>query len=414
MPANPADTAALKPETPVVADPEADRVLSARTIDRIARFHGDGLPVVSIYLAVGAGPDARKAVRTKASSLVHRIRSVGEDRSLDHDARMSLRQDIDQIEAVVRHARFRPGTLAIFSCSRAGLLEAVSLPRALRDRIMVDETPWTRPLRAVLDEYHRCCAVVVDRESAHVWELYLGVLRDAGRLNGRTLRNPAYAGWHGLTEHRVRNKADELSKRHFREVVTALDHRFRTERYDVFVVGGHQYELPAFVEFLPRSMRERVVGTFSIDPHTATPAMVREHAEAILDRYELDNQRRLVAEVLQTAASGGLGVVGLAPCLWAGSVAAARALVVQEGAISPRVVCDASGWFPTSGEICPLCGGPTRRTPDVIDELVEAVIDEGGSIHHVRADAELREYLAAALLRFPLPPAPDDTDGVPG
>jgi peptide chain release factor subunit 1 len=50
----------------------------------------------------------------------------------------------------------------------------------------------------------------------------------------------------------------------------------------------------------------------------------------------------------------------------------------------------------------------------VIDELVEAVIDEGGSIHHVRADAELREYLAAALLRFPLPPAPDDTDGVPG
>jgi peptide chain release factor subunit 1 len=93
-------------------------------------------------------------------------------------------------------------------------------------------------------------------------------------------------------------------------------------------------------------MRERVVGTFSIDPHTATPAMVREHAEAILDRYELDNQRRLVADVLQTAASGGLGVVGLAPCLWAGSVAAARALVVQEGAISPRVVCDASGWPP--------------------------------------------------------------------
>jgi hypothetical protein len=27
------------------------------------------------------------------------------------------------------------------------------------------------------------------------------------------------------------------------------------------------------------------------------------------------------------------------------------------------------------------------RTPDVIDELVEAVIDEGGSIQHVRTEA---------------------------
>jgi peptide chain release factor subunit 1 len=45
----------------------------------------------------------------------------------------------------------------------------------------------------------------------------------------------------------------------------------------------------------------------------------------------------------------------------------------------------------------------------VIDELVEAVIDEGGSIHHVRADTELREQLTAARLRFALPPIPEMT-----
>ena len=42
-----------------------------------------------------------------------------------------------------------------------------------------------------------------------------------------------------------------------------------------------------------------------------------------------------------------------------------------------------------TGQACPLCGAPTRRTADVIDELVEAVIHEGGSIHHVRADTRL-------------------------
>ena len=135
-----------------------------------------------------------------------------------------------------------------------------------------------------------------------------------------------------------------------------------------------------------------MAGTFSIDPHTATTATVRAHAEAILDRYELDEQRRAVADLLETVASGGLAAAGLEPCLWAGSVAAVRTLLVQEEAVAPGVVCDASRWFATDGEACPLCGAPTRTTPDVIDELVEAVIDEGGSIQHVRADTELRTH----------------------
>jgi hypothetical protein len=44
----------------------------------------------------------------------------------------------------------------------------------------------------------------------------------------------------------------------------------------------------------------------------------------------------------------------------------------------------------------------------VIDELMEAVIDEGGSIRHVEEDTDLKEHLVAAALRFPLPPEPPD------
>jgi hypothetical protein len=43
----------------------------------------------------------------------------------------------------------------------------------------------------------------------------------------------------------------------------------------------------------------------------------------------------------------------------------------------------------------------------VLDELVEAVIDDGGSIHHVPADAGLGRRLVGAALHFELPPAPD-------
>jgi hypothetical protein len=194
--------------------PDTEAVLRAETVDRIARFHGGELPVVSLYAAVDPGPESRKILRTKVDSLLHELRPLAADKSLAHDVRVSFRQDIERIEAAARRELFPPGTIVMFSCSGGGLFEAVSLPRPLRDRILVDATPWIRPLLAVLDEYQRALVAVVDRSSGQLSELYLGRIRDAGRLDAKKLRKPTYGGWHGLDEHRVRNKAEELSKRH--------------------------------------------------------------------------------------------------------------------------------------------------------------------------------------------------------
>ena len=63
------------------------------------------------------------------------------------------------------------------------------------------------------------------------------------------------------------------------------------------------------------------------------------------------------------------------------------------------MVCDDSRWLARSGAICPQCGKVTRSTSDVIDELVQAVVDEGGSLRHVRAETQLSDFLIAAELR---------------
>jgi peptide chain release factor subunit 1 len=107
---------------------------------------------------------------------------------------------------------------------------------------------------------------------------------------------------------------------------------------------------------------------------------------------------------MDTAAAGGLATAGLDTCLQAGSVAAIQQLLVQEGATAPGVVCDESGWLALAGDTCPLCGKPTRHTEDVIGELVQAVIDDGGSIRHVETETKLKDHTVAATLRFPLPP----------
>ena len=103
------------------------------------------------------------------------------------------------------------------------------LPGRLRDRVELDATPYLRPLFAVLDEAHRYAVVVVDRERGRLFEFHLGVLEARKRVDGRALRKPNFA--RGDKEHGVRNKAEELAKRHYREAAQALEGIRRGERH---------------------------------------------------------------------------------------------------------------------------------------------------------------------------------------
>lgn len=393
------ETTAARRRTPEVALAEADEFLAADRLERIMRFHGGPLPVVSMYVTIPPlTGDAHRAAAAKVDSLLHDLR--GQEDGLDHNARVSLRGDIKRIEAVRDLAANTPGTLAMISCSGAGMLEAVRLPRAVRDRVVVDETPWVRPMLAVLEEHPRCFVVLVDRRSSHAWELYLGRLRDIGPVpDGRERR----ARLEPVNERRAPHKAEEVERRHLRLVAAALEDVFGGYPDAVLVLGGHEEELAHLLELLPRPVEERLAGSFAADHTSLSAGDVEAQAGAALDRYELEEQRRWVAEALERADANGHAAVGLERCLWAGSMAAIDDLYVQEAVTAPGVVCDRSRWFAVSGELCPVCGEQTRATDDVLDELADAVVDEGGKVHHVRAETELRALIVACSLRFQLP-----------
>jgi peptide chain release factor subunit 1 len=90
-------------------------------------------------------------------------------------------------------------------------------------------------------------------------------------------------------------------------------------------------------------------------------------------------------------------------------VAAIDRLAVQQGADLPGVICDRDGWMALTGVTCPLCGEPTRATTDIIDELVEAVMDDSGSVKQISVDTPLQQHTLGARLRFPMPPKPPGT-----
>jgi peptide chain release factor subunit 1 len=342
-------------------------------------------------------------------SLLDQIRPLAKDRDLDHRYRLSVRTDIERIKDALGSERWGPGTIAIFSCSGRDLYEEIPLPRRVREQVMVDVTPLARPMLAVLGEYPRACVLVVNREAAPVWEMYQDEMREVETVTD-PLRKAGNSG--SRAEDRVQNRVDEQAKRHFRRAASLIDQLLRSDGYDILVVGGHEYELGEFFRLLPHELRGRVAGTFSADPVATTVAEVRSSAEGVVRHYQREQHRRLVAHVLELAAASGLAALGPENCLWAGSVSAIDTLLVRDGTTLPGVVCDESRWLAASGDICPVCGKPTRYAPDVLDELAAAVIETGGSARQIAADLMPEEYPVAARLRFPPPPR-EAGDGQP-
>ena len=381
-------------------------MLTAEIVDRVVQFDGRDLPVTSIYARVDADPGRREDLQARVSSMLDQIRPLAKNGALGHEARLSVRADIARIKTALAEQRWKPGAIAIFSCSGRDLYEEVALPQRVRDRVLVDGAPYVRPMLTVLDELHRTCVVLVDKASACVWEVYQDEMRELHDIRDQSLRKSSYAD--GLAEYRLRNKASELSKRHYRNVAQVLEELFRPGGYDLLIVGGHDYEVPAFTACLSPDLRSAIAGTFCVDPGAAGLTAIRAHADQILTRYEQQAEQRLVAGLEDRVVAGGLAAAGLGTCLWAGSVAAIQTLAILDGAQEPGVVCDESRWLGLSGEACPLCGGPTRTSPDVIAELAEVVCAEGGAIRHVTDSDWLADYLVAAALRFQPPPPPEE------
>jgi peptide chain release factor subunit 1 len=378
-----------------------------RSVDRLLAFRPSGAPVLSVYVPIPYNPGDLKGLHGRFTSLLQSAQEEINFDELDHDARESLRLDLKLVaEEIAPGAdRFKGRGLAVFACHRADLFEQVVLPRPVRERVVVDATPYLRPLLAVLDECHRYCVVVVDREHAWIYEFFMGRLEETKEVHGRALRAPDYAGgWQGWKEDRTHHKAALLARRHYRETAARVDEVMRRIGAELLIVGGHEETVAEFLPFLPHPIRTKVAGTFTVDPGTMSPGQVRERADEIAAAYERPEEERLVTETLERVAAGGFAAAGLEWCLMAVNEQAVQLLLVRGDEQVPGRVSDRCGWLGLDEDECPVCGErPTRKTVDVIDEMATAVLDTGGRVEHVYADTGLDRHVVAAQLRFPVP-----------
>jgi hypothetical protein len=148
---------------------------------------------------------------------------------------------------------------------------------------------------------------------------------------------------------------------------------------------------------LPTGLRDQFAGRFVADPHTLTPARVRDLAGRVIGEWVRARDQHLLTRIGQLPPDGRTAT-GLAACLAAASQHAIELVLVPAGGLIPGYTCQQCGALSSTPGGCPHGPGAALAVPDLIEEIAVSALADGGQVE------TLTEPPAgiAARLRFPL------------
>jgi hypothetical protein len=367
-------------------------VISYADVEKLRGMRAPEPVVLSLYLSVPLDPVGVRGLAAEAGNLMACAGADGPDGASIAKVGHADRDAV--LDALAAHGRDWLGhTVAFFACQQLGLFEALPLPCALAERAVLTTRPHVRPLLAAI---HRCPdyrVAIADRRHAWVLSVSGNRVETVARQAEEGPRSPGFGGWYGLETHRIQQRIIQLGRHHYREVAAILQRAADADRHVPLVIGGHHDSIASLLQALPPAARQAFAGSFTADPHTLTPARIRELADPVINGWVARCERDLSEEIF-----GWLAAVGLHASLAAvNEGAVAHLLVAHEGMI-PGFVCGCCGALSTGSDECPDWGTAARAVPDVLEEMVQRTLDDDGQVTVVR-DAS---FSVAARLRFPV------------
>jgi Bacterial archaeo-eukaryotic release factor family 10 len=353
-------------------------VISRAEVDKLLEVRAPGPPLLSLYVQVPLDPAELRGLPAHVGELFALAARDGP--GVPAAVRVGA-ADAETVRGLLAsHAREWLGrTVAIFACAELGLAEAIPLPCQLQERAVLATRPHVRPLLLAIQRCPAYRVAVVDRGHAWLFSIADGQMSAAAPPPAEGIRSHGFSGWYGLQAHRVNQRIIQLARHHYRDTAALLEQAPRAGRAEPLVIGGHQDTIPQLLAVLPPGLRDQFAGSFVADPHTLTPAKVRDLADRVIRDWRTGQDQRIVAEFLAEPPDRRT-VTGLSACLAAANRHAIQLLLVPAGGLVPGYACQRCGAFSSTGDGCPHEAAESLAVPDLIEEIVVAALGDRGQV----------------------------------
>jgi peptide chain release factor subunit 1 len=373
-------------------------------IRRLAEVDVPDGAVLSIYVNLDpsefATADARKSAIGSALSEADKAVSDSEDmRDLDHDARQTLRDDVERAREYLESADF-DGThaVAIFAAGGADLFETIHLPQPVESSVSIDATPNVAPL-ASETEGGSWLVVLVNRSSGRLLRGGPDGLREEGAVDDDVHGQHQAGGW---SQARYERSVDEDVRRHLERVAKAISQRHERAPFDSLLIGGPEDAYSEFVDLLDQKMGELVAGRIDVDVENTSADEVAEAAGEAMREHEEKRETELLARLAEGLGRGERAAAGVDDVLAALNEQRVETLLLDAGFSGPGAQCPQCGWIGAqSAGKCPADGTDLDARPNIADLAIERALAQDARVVTLTDRPETEQHGGiAAVLRF--------------
>lgn len=302
-------------------------------------------------------------------------------------------------EAAYQQEKAREGTrgVAVFA-GPDGWVEAHGLHEPVPTRLVLDSSPYVRPLARYADDHEPFALVLLDSEQAAV----LTVLGSRGEVKAEAATS--LIGRHrrgGMSQMRYQRHRQGQVDKFYDQAAGRLEDVIKEDGLVRIAVAGPGTAKREFVQRLPKGLAKLVARVEDADfgDGPVDDELVRRFTSLMRDE-EAEDSRRWVAALRRELNSGDLATTGALECCRQAAGGRVERLVVLRGASVPGAKCEEhQEAFARSGTC--HCGNAGTEV-DLVNEAVEFTLRSSGWAEFVEAPEPFLEGVGGvgALLRW--------------
>ena len=256
----------------------------------------------------------------------------------------------------------RTENIAVFASHKNNFLKSISLPVEIDNLLVVDSSPYIRPLARIQDEWESFTLILLSSNYAKIFSVSFGDVEQQKSLSKDIIN---------------RHKKGGCSQARFQRLRKGAIHAFLTEVEEVLekiadkriVLAGPGQAKIQFQDMLPKHLSERIVDVIDISIDDEKE-LLKESIRLISEK-EQQESHEAVQQLKEEILKDGLAVYGTEETLQAVKNGQVELLIVEKDYKIKGWICEHCQ-IVKDGSVkeCPYCGNSISEV-DVIEEILE-------------------------------------------
>ena len=374
-------------------------MLNMEELKDVSKIGGGDNYYVSLYLNVGpiSNPKGDYAIRFK-----NMLRTTVE--SLDKQVHKKVEKDLEELQSyVLSNKRDFKNGLVIIASGAESFRKEYNLSVPIKSELIVDKTPYVKPLIDIMDNYKRYAIFLVNKESARVFIVHLGEITEYAEVHTEDVPGKhKKGGWFALSQNHFDRHIEYHVGIHLKDSIKKLESFLEGQNIESIILGGPDDAISMTKAILPKSISERVIGTFHEGMFESNLDVLKK-AEPLLREYERKIEAQTVEDLITKAMKNGKAVIGLEKVLGALKEGRIMKLVFEADFKASGLECISCGGLSAleSAACCPYCSGSVDTVNYIVDMAVEKAVEQGASVDVVSENKKLEEAGGiGAFLRY--------------